>query len=1157
MTKRVINWSGAALGALFFAPLPLALAAPSSVAPVDFLLEQVLAGEATNKYDLVQQSLYRLEKIDPDNPQVIAARLRMALRQGDRATAETLLTALRRVAPDSAAMREAQAGMLLSSPEGRQKLQEARLLATSGRLVEARAAWDALFHGTFPDVNVALEYWRLVLRLPGQETRALTELEALDRRYPGNVGVRLQIARAQFAQNNAVGAQEKIRQLAGNAAGRNAAAELWLQNIQAQPVTAESITALKQYLDLFTTGDAQKQGQAELAKRQQQLADPAFQQRSRALALVERGGNAIPALEAALRSNPDDADLLGAMGQAQARNNQRAVAIRWLEKAIAAGPDSTQIGKWQSLVQTNRYWLAIENGDKALAAGDVNGAQTYYQQAQLLDKSDSYALIGLGDVAATRQQNDAAEQAWKRALRLDATNTTAIRRLVAYYQQQSPQRALAFINQLPPDQQRALAGNLTTLRSEIVRAEADALAERGAWPQAVEKYRQAQQDAPDDVWLNYRLAGALRQSGQPQQADEQIANMSRQRLGDATQVYASALWFSGSGRTAAALATLNSLPQVAWNQDIRDLATRLQQDQIYQHADALRNSGREPQAEALLRQLPSSPRRDLTLADWALERGDAARALASYQQVLDRDTTNSDAQLGRIEALIALNQQDKARRALQGLPPVPVEPNLNRERRIANAWQRVGEPDRAAAHFTQGKMLAQRQPPSQSSALLFRDAARFAAQQQQPQQALADYRQAMVASGITTEEPKDNVHFTQLMRTTEGDDWLKRSIRRDAADRYQQQQTTLTLAEDYSRNKGTPGISDFTAHTTMLQAETPLAAGNVFVRFDHVAVSAGTFAGSHSENFGSCADANSGVCDRDFNQQAEGVALGAGWNNDRWSADIGTTPLGFQVVNWVGGASWQTDAGPFGLTFGASRRPISSSLLAYAGARDPSANGGKTWGGVVASGGNISISYDRGEANGVWADLSAHQLSGENVTDNSRQRLMGGYYYKWVNEDNRRATIGLNSMLWHYQKDLSDYAFGQGGYYSPQQYFSLSLPLSWRQRTTNWSVDIGGALSWSRSHSASQTRYPVNPGFTPASNPASTASSSSGFGYTLQAAIERRLTAHWTLGASVDIQQAKDYTPSHGLLYIRYTLAGWEGDLNIPPQPLTPYANFK
>ncbi|WP_438879590.1 cellulose synthase subunit BcsC-related outer membrane protein, partial [Bacillus cereus group sp. Bce015] len=87
------------------------------------------------------------------------------------------------------------------------------------------------------------------------------------------------------------------------------------------------------------------------------------------------------------------------------------------------------------------------------------------------------------------------------------------------------------------------------------------------------------------------------------------------------------------------------------------------------------------------------------------------------------------------------------------------------------------------------------------------------------------------------------------------------------------------------------------------------------------------------------------------------------------SADIGTTPLGFQVVNWVGGASWQTDAGPFGLTFGASRRPISSSLLAYAGARDPSANGGKTWGGVVASGGNISISYDRGEANGVWADL--------------------------------------------------------------------------------------------------------------------------------------------------------------------------------------------
>ncbi|BAN96876.1 cellulose synthase operon C domain-containing protein [Plautia stali symbiont] len=66
-------------------------AAPGpQVAPVAWLLMQIRTGESTNKYDLVQQSLYRLEKIDPDNPQVLAARIRMALRQGDQAKAQQL-----------------------------------------------------------------------------------------------------------------------------------------------------------------------------------------------------------------------------------------------------------------------------------------------------------------------------------------------------------------------------------------------------------------------------------------------------------------------------------------------------------------------------------------------------------------------------------------------------------------------------------------------------------------------------------------------------------------------------------------------------------------------------------------------------------------------------------------------------------------------------------------------------------------------------------------------------------------------------------------------------------------------------------------------------------------------------------------------------------
>jgi hypothetical protein len=57
----------------------------------EHLLEQVRLGEASQREDLVRQSLYRLELIDPNNPELIAARMRYLLRQGDTAGAQKQL----------------------------------------------------------------------------------------------------------------------------------------------------------------------------------------------------------------------------------------------------------------------------------------------------------------------------------------------------------------------------------------------------------------------------------------------------------------------------------------------------------------------------------------------------------------------------------------------------------------------------------------------------------------------------------------------------------------------------------------------------------------------------------------------------------------------------------------------------------------------------------------------------------------------------------------------------------------------------------------------------------------------------------------------------------------------------------------------------------
>lgn len=75
--------------------------------------------------------------------------------------------------------------------------------------------------------------------------------------------------------------------------------------------------------------------------------------------------------------------------------------------------------------------------------------------------------------------------------------------------------------------------------------------------------------------------------------------------------------------------------------------------------------------------------------------------------------------------------------------------SMNMQRRVALARAGLGDTADAQQIFNQIVPQAKAQPPSMESALVLRDAARFATQSGAPQQALTHYREAMVASGIT------------------------------------------------------------------------------------------------------------------------------------------------------------------------------------------------------------------------------------------------------------------------------------------------------------------------------------------------------------------------------------------------------------------------
>ncbi|MCD4558897.1 cellulose synthase complex outer membrane protein BcsC [Lelliottia nimipressuralis] len=1148
--------------------MPLAQAANSP--QQQQLLEQVRLGESTNREDLVRQSLYRLELIDPNNPDVVAARFRYLLRQGDNAGAQKELDRLKGLAPSSSAYKASRNAMLLSTPEGRQDLQQARLLATTGHTQEAIAAYDKIFAGDPPNDVLAAEYWNVVAKNPARSNEAINQLKKINLSSPGNTELQNSLSQLLFKNGRRDEGFAVLRQMARSNAGRDAASDIWYQQIKDLPVSAGSVKALQDYLQVFSAGDNVTAARSQLEAQQKQLADPAFRAKAEGLAAVEagQGNKAVSDLQQAVNANHTDSEAVGALGQAYSQRGDRARAVAQFEKAIALDPQSDNRGKWDSLLKVNRYWLLIQQGDAALKANNVAQAERYYQQARTVDNTDSYAVLGLGDAAVARKDNAAAERFYRQALRMDSGNSNAVRGLANIYRAESPEKADQFIRSLSASQRRSIDDIERSLTNDRLSQQAEQLENEGKFAQAAEIQRRRLALSPGDVWITYRLSRDLYSAGQHSQADTLMRQLASQKPADPEQVYAYGLYLSGNNQDRAALAHLNTLPRAQWNGNIEELANRLQSDQVLETANRLRESGQEREAETLLRQQPASSRIDLTLADWAQQRGDNTSAIAAYNTVLQREPQNVDALLGLTEVYIAQGNKDAARAELAKLPAGQngEAPSINTQRRIARVQADLG--DTTAAQQTYSKILpqAKSQPPSMESALVLRDAANFQAQSGQPQQALETYKDAMVASGVTPSRPEDNDSFTRLTRNDEKDDWLKRGVRSDAADLYKQQDVNVTLQHDYWGSSGTGGYSDLKAHTTMLHVDAPLSDGRMFFRSDMVNMDAGSFdtnGGTYDPKWGTCAAT---PCSGNTSQKQNGASVAVGWQNKTWEMDIGTTPMGFDVVDVVGGLSYSNDLGPIGYTLNAHRRPISSSLLAFAGQKDP--NTGTTWGGVRATGGGVSVSYDKGEANGVWSSLNMDSLQGKNVEDNWRIRWMTGYYYKLINDNNERLTVGVSNMLWHYDKDLSAYSLGQGGYYSPQEYVSFALPVTWRKRTENWSWELGGSVSWSHSKTKDGMRYPIQ-GLIPDNHydiddnlmysdkkEPENGSSSSGTGYTARAIIERRVTSNWFVGLGVDIQEAKDYTPSHALIYVRYSAEGWQGDMDLPPQPLIPYADW-
>jgi hypothetical protein len=299
-------------------------------------------------------------------------------------------------------------------------------------------------------------------------------------------------------------------------------------------------------------------------------------------------------------------------------------------------------------------------------------------------------------------------------------------------------------------------------------------------------------------------------------------------------------------------------------------------------------------------------------------------------------------------------------------------------------------------------------------------------------------------------------------------------------------------------------------------------------------------------------------------QTASGVDFGVGYETDDWRFDVGSSPQGFPVSYLVGGIKKTGNIGDGYYMLDISRRPKTNSLLSYAGAHDPVT--GEVWGGVRKNGAEFYSGYDIKQL-GLFLQGSAHYLDGEKVKSNSTIMGRTGADWAWIDDVDMRLTTGFALMYMANANDQQYYTFGHGGYWSPQDYKSISLPVQWTGRFHKLSYLFRGSGSYSMSQQDGADFYPTRSGLQaqaglqtqlPAGydSPVYGASSSTAFGYTLTGMLEYQVQDQWYLGARMELARSPYYAPNFMSFYFRYDFEPSNKPIPFPPRPVKPYDRY-
>jgi Flp pilus assembly protein TadD len=375
-------------------------------------------------------------------------------------------------------------------------------------------------------------------------------------------------------------------------------------------------------------------------------------------------------------------------------------------------------------------------------------------------------------------------------------------------------------------------------------------------------------------------------------------------------------------------------------------------------------------------------------------------------------------------------------------------------------------------------------------------------------------------------------------------------------------QVRLRMSYENAIIDGDEGVSRIDSDEIPLQLDLPLDfERTLFLRADTLNANSGRVNPATASNFaklGTTLPTDPAIANNRLDQNYKGHVVGVGVQTEQYRVDVGTTVGDYPVNDWVGGVQWSTNVGAGSLRLELARRMVNGSVLSTTGAIDPLT--GETWGGARRNG-ISAVYYQAFDPTLDFVGIArANLITGKNIPDNTEYNLQGIVGKTVFQRPGHEVEIGASLFLWSFEKNLRFYTFGQGGYYSPQAFGSLTFPITWTGTMNGWSWQAQARVGASESREDDTALYPLNPELAAAAaaqgNPTlQTGGPGGGTSTGLRLALERQVLKNFVVGGYFEIDRSEGYNPDRLQLYAKYSFGDFF-ELSVPPEGVTPYSRF-